>query len=625
MKLLTRATRVAFFLLPALGWAQIQQAYLITTIAGGGGGTLNGHGYSGDGAQAMQAQLAQPAGLLFDSAGNLYVADQVNNRIRQIVLSTNIINTVAGTGTAGFSGDSGKATSATLNSPLGLAIDASKNIYIADTINNVIRQIATNGNITTVAGLYGAGYGFGGDGGAPSGAIFNQPSAIAFDSAGNLYIADTVNNRIRRATFGSSAVIRTVAGNGAAAYSADNVLATLSALNGPRGVAVDAAGNLYIADTANNRIRKVDTRGIITTVAGTGTAGFSGDGGPAAQAQLNSPRGIALDSAGNLYIADYLNSRIREVVNGNIATIAGGVNPVFGYGGDGGLATNALLNFPSAVAVDASGNVYISDTQNNAIRQLTPIQSPPIINRGGVQSAGNFGAFFSAAPGSWIEIYGSSLASNARAWAASDFNGIYAPYKLDNTTVTIGGQYAFISYISGGQVNVQVPTTVGPGPQVLYLSTAAGTSAPYPVNINAVEPGLDAPPQFIVGGKQYVAALLPDGSYVAPPGSISGITSRQAKPGETITLYGIGFGPVTPDTPAGQIATGLTSLNTQVQFMFGQTPATAVTYAGLAPAAVGLYQFNVVVPTVANSDTVPLTFTLGGVGSFQTLYTAVHN
>ena len=191
--------------------------------------------------------------------------------------------------------------------------------------------------------------------------------------------------------------------------------------------------------------------------------------------------------------------------------------------------------------------------------------------------------------------------------------------------MTIGGQYGFISYISGNQVNVQVPTTIGTGPQQLYLSTSAGTSAPYIININALQPGLYAPPDFVVSGKQYVAALFADGTYVAPPGAISGKTSRQAKPGETIVLYGIGFGLVTPDTPAGQIAGNSTVLNSQVQFLFGQTPATAVTYAGLAPGAVGLYQFNVVVPNISNSDAVPFSFNVGGINGGQTLFTAVHN
>lgn len=610
MKLL----RLLWPLFPAFACAQIQQTYLISTLAGG-----NGPGFSGDGSAATAAQLASPVGMALDSSGNLYIADQNNHRIRQVALGTGVITTPIGAGTAGFKGDGAAASAADLNAPLGVAVDSSGNIYIADTQNNVIRKVAGS-NISTVAGNYGASFGFGGDGGAPSGAIFNHPSSVALDSSGNLYIADYFNNRIRKV---AGNVIRTVAGTSSQNFSGDGGQAIFAAMNGPSGIALDSAGNLYIADSTNNRIRKVDTKGVITTVAGNGTPGFSGDAGPATKAQLNSPRGVAVDAAGNLFIADYLNNRIREVVNGTITTIAG--TGRFGNGGDGGLARNAVLSFPSAVLVDSSGKVYVADTQNNSIRLLTPIPSPPIISPGGVISAGNFGGFPAAAPGSWIEIYGSSLAADARSWTAADFTGVYAPYQLDNTTVTIGGQYCFIAYISGGQVNVQVPSTVGTGPQTLYLSTSAGTSAPYSIDVNAVQPGLYAPSAFSVGGKQYVAALFPDNvTYVAPPGAVAGVTSRQAKPGETIILYGVGFGPLVPPLPAGQIATAASPLATTPQILFGQTPA-VVSYAGLTPGTVGLYQFNVVVPNVANSDAVPLTFNLGGVNGTQTLYTAVHD
>jgi uncharacterized protein (TIGR03437 family) len=611
-------------LLPVVCSAQIQQAYIINTIVGGSAGTLNLYGFSGDGGPANAAQLAQPVGLALDNQGNLYIADQANNRIRQVTTDGNI-HTFAGAGTAGFTGDAGQATSADLNSPLSVAVDSSGNVYISDTVNNVIRKVTTDGKIKTVVGNYGLGFGFGGDNGAPTSAVFNYPGPTALDSSGNLYIVDTLNNRVRKVTW-SANVIRTLAGNnGAGGYSGDGGLATLASLNGPRGLAVDSAGNVYIADSNNNVIRRVDAvTGKISTVVGNGKAGFSGDGGPASSASLNSPRGLAFDSSGNLYIADYYNSRIRVVKNGTITTIAGGTAPVFGYGGDGGFATNAVLNFPSAVTVDASGNVYVSDTQNNAIRILKPAPSPPLISKGGVQSAGAFGACLAAAPGSWIEIYGSSLAPDARTWAPADFTGNYAPIKLDNVTVTIGDQYAFLSYISGGQVNVQVPTTIGPGAQRLFLSTSDGTSAQYSLTINAVEPGLYAPPSFLVGGKQYVAALLPDGTYVAPAGSIANVTSRQAKPGETITLYGIGFGPVNDGIPAGYIAPATDQITTPLQIMFGQTAA-QISYQGLAPGSVGLYQFNVVVPNISNSDTVPLTFNLGGSTGCQVLYTAVHN
>jgi uncharacterized protein (TIGR03437 family) len=253
--------------------------------------------------------------------------------------------------------------------------------------------------------------------------------------------------------------------------------------------------------------------------------------------------------------------------------------------------------------------VYVSDTGNNVIRILTPTPSPPSIKKGGVESASSFGGCFSAAPGSWIEIYGSSLAPDTRSWTQADFAGGHGPIGLDNVTVTVGGQYAFPSYISGSQVDAQVPTGIGTGPQTLYLSTSAGTSAPYTLNINAIEPGL--------------YALFPDGTYAAPP-SIPNITSARPQPGDTIILYGIGFGPVSDNVPAGYIATQLDYITSlpPLQILFGQTPAT-ISYQGLAPGTVGLYQFNVVVPNVAASDAVPLSFSVGGSSGCQVLYTSV--
>ena len=264
---------------------------------------------------------------------------------------------------------------------------------------------------------------------------------------------------------------------------------------------------------------------------------------------------------------------------------------------------------------------YVAD---NIAFVLAAPSGPPVVDAAGVESASGFGGFSSIAPGSWVEIYGYNLASTTRSWGTSDFNGTNAPTSLSGTTVTIGGQSAFIDYISPSQVNVQIPSTLSPGAQVLTVTTATGTSEPYAIDVNASEPGLLAP-SFQVGAIQYVVALLTDGAtYVLPPGSIAGVTSQRAKAGETIVIYGIGFGAVTPSIPAGQIVGQSNALVNSFQLKIGNQLAT-VQYAGLAPGFVGLYQFNVVVPNVAVSDKVAVTFSLGGVAGTQVLYLSVGN
>jgi uncharacterized protein (TIGR03437 family) len=335
---------------------------IITTVAGNGDGE-----YSGDNGPATSAQVS-PTGVAVDAAGNLYIADAGNDRIRKV--SNGIITTVAGNGISGYGGDNGPATSAQLDHPEGVAVDAVGNLYIADSSNLRIRKVS-NGIITTVAGNgddYDSGngdYEYSGDNGPATSAQLHHPEGVVVDAAGNLYIADSWNGRIRKV---SNGVITTVAGNGIYGYGGDNGSAASAQLNDPQGVAVDAAGNLYIADTYNNRIRKV-SNGVIVTVAGTGTQGYSGDNGPAISAELGFPYGVAVDAAGNLYIADFGNNRIRKVSNGVITTVAG--NGTYGYSGDNGPATSAQLNYPEGVAVDAAGNLYIADTSNNRIRKVS--------------------------------------------------------------------------------------------------------------------------------------------------------------------------------------------------------------------------------------------------------------
>jgi hypothetical protein len=276
-----------------------------------------------------------------------------------------MISTVAGNGIGGDSGDGGAATAAQLWDPRGVAVDAAGKLYIADSGRHRIRKVTPDGIITTVAGNGIEGYS--GDGGAATAASLRWPYGVAVDATGNLYIADADNHRIRKVT--QDGIITTVAGNGIGGYSGDGGAATAASLYYPRDVAVDAAGNLYIADSDNHRIRKVTSAGIITTVAGKGTGGYSGDGGAATSASLLWPHGVAVDATGNLYIADKNNNRIRKVTpSGIISTVAG--NGAYGYSGDGGPATAASLQWPHGVAVDAAGNLYIADTSNHRIRKV---------------------------------------------------------------------------------------------------------------------------------------------------------------------------------------------------------------------------------------------------------------
>ena len=322
--------------------------------------------FAGDGGPAVDARLSRPTGVTVDAAGNLYIADSGNHRIRRVDPS-GIITTIAGTGEEGFSGDSGPATEAQLRCPSRVATDGSGNLYIADRCNARIRKVDPAGIITTVAGT--GERGDGGDGGPATEAQLRSPNGVATDGSGNLYIADFGNFRIRRVD--SSGIITTIAGTGEQGFSGDGGQAIDAQLGNPIDVTVDAAGNLYIADQSNRRIRRVDSSGTISTVVGNGASGFSGDFGPATEARLRFPSSVAADAAGNLYIADTFNYSIRRVdSSGTISTVAG--NRVPGFSGDSFPAIDAQLEDPIDVTVDAAGNLYIADQQNHRIRRVDP-------------------------------------------------------------------------------------------------------------------------------------------------------------------------------------------------------------------------------------------------------------
>ena len=380
-------TAALFFLISTAllgqGILTVTPGRTVSTVAGTG--IL---GSTGDSGQAVAATVANPAAVAYDATGNLYLADAQNHVIREIS-KAGIITVVAGTeATEGYSGDNGPATSATLDSPTGVAVDANGNIFIADSHNHRIREVSS-GTITTIAGTGTAG--FSGDNGAATSAQLALPSAVAVDSTGNIYIADTNNPRIRKI---SGTTISTIAGDGEELFAGDGAAATAAVLDSPTGVAVDKSGNVYIADRHNQRIRMISGT-TISTIAGSGTAGFSGDGATATAAQLFKPSGVSVDASGNVYIADTGNQRIRELGGGAIATIVGSGQQ--GYGADTTAPTGVNLNSPRSVAPDALGNLSISDKLNERIRAaalptltytsdgvgiLSPTQSVTLANTG---------------------------------------------------------------------------------------------------------------------------------------------------------------------------------------------------------------------------------------------------
>jgi sugar lactone lactonase YvrE len=397
-------------------------AGVMTRVAGTGT-----RGYAGDGAAATNAELTNPQGVAADFRGNVYIADQLNHRIRRVAADGRI-TTIAGSGCCGgYIGDGGPATAAQLNSPSGVAVHGT-DLYIADSANNVIRKIARDGTITTVAGNGTAGYS--GDGGPATNASLNGPFAVVVDSSGNLYISDRNNHCIRRVSVDGT--ISTVAGICcAASFSGDNGPATSAQLNSPQAVAFGPSGQFYIADEGNHRVREVASDGTITTVAGNGSWGFSGDRGPALRAQLD-VYSVASDSAGNLYITDDRNQRIRRVSpDGTIATVAGGAL------GDGGISPFAGLNQPAGVAKDSAGNVYIADTNNHRVRKITAGGVISTLAGTGIAGYSGDGGPASAAQLDFPEGVATDSAGNL--YIADTLNMRIRKVALDGTISTVAG------------------------------------------------------------------------------------------------------------------------------------------------------------------------------------------
>jgi uncharacterized protein (TIGR03437 family) len=577
------------------------RAQTITTVAGNGVSS-----YSGDGGPAIQATLDNPVYVATDFFGNLFIVDQNNNRVRQVD-SNGIITTLAGNGTADYSGDGGPATEATLNSPTGVCTDASGNLFIADEGNYVVRKVDTSGNITTVAGN--GVQGSSGDGGPAIQASMYVPIRCVVDSKGNLYVTDQSGQKIRM--INSSGIISTFAGTGAnqgphsiGLYSGDGGPATQADLNNPTAITVDSAGNIYFSDQYNQRIRKVDSNGIITTVAGNGSAGYSGDGGPATDASLNYPGGLVADQNGDIYVADDLNFLIRKISGGSITTEAG--NGVQGYAGDDGPASQAEFNGQFGVALDSAGNLYIADAANARIREVAGAGAAltPQFTAAAVTNGASFQSGISA--GELITIFGVDLSNNVHGIAG--FNQVPLPTSLGGARVLIGGTaiplFDVIDIDGTEQINAQAPFEIAGQQTVsIVIDNGRAQSAPIQVTAGAAQPGI-----FLPDGV--------DGAFLHGADNSLVNADSPASPGEVVVLYCTGLGAVTPPGVTGALAssTTLSRTNLSPTVTVGTTTAN-VAFSGLAPALVGLYQINFTVPDSTPSGSVSVVVSMNGVSS----------
>ncbi len=560
--------------LSVLTFAAWGQQYTITTIAGNGTA-----GFGGDNGDPTLAQLNSPYGLALDSQGSLYIADSSNHRIRKI--SGGAITTVAGSGTIGYTGDNAAATSAYLNTPTGIAFDSKGNFYIADSVNNVIRKVA-GGTITTVAGTQGGGYN--GDQGLANVAAMYNPTGLIFDSDGNYYIADNGNSLIRKVD--TKGFITSYLGAGA----------TSNRLNHPNALAYGPGNVLYISDSNNNRIAKY-VAPTLSNFAGNLTAGFAGDGNPATLAQLNKPVGIAIDSAGSLYIADANNGRIRKVApDGTISTIAGKGGA--GYSGDGGPATSAVLNVPRGIAVASNGTVYIADTANHVIRLLTPT-SPTISSGGVVNAASNIAR---VSPGALATIYGTGFGAATvqldvplptRAGNVSvSVNGVAAPilylnpaqinFQVPWATPTTGSVDVIVSVGGGNSNTLAVPVgTAAPGLFVQSNGAAIVQNSDYTLN----DPGNPAR-----AGSTIIAYLT--GSGPVSPAVGDGIPTRSDQLVNATSAVSAKIGP----------ATATVSFTGLAPFFVGLVQMNIVVPSTLAP---GVYPLSITIDgQTANSATI---------------------
>jgi len=616
--------------------------------------------------------ISSVRGMVGDPTGTIYMA--MNRKVEKIA-PAGTFTVLAGNGLSGLGTDGGPALLTASGILGGIARDQAGNLYVTDHDFNRIRMIsAVDGTISNFAGQSNGSAGFSGDGGPATAATLSLSSnnndnrvPLAFDSQGNLYFADSLNSRVRMINSGGT--INTVVGNGAYGQSVDGQQATQTPFGHPTGLAVDASGTIYVSQDMGD-IYKV-SGGVIRRIGGGGTQ-LAADGADARTASnMNLCSALLVDPNGDLYVSNCadqiwkliqnspaalsinrgnnqtgqvgwtLPNPLQVVVNGRAGVAVPGVSVSFAV-------TSGSATVAGSVFTDASGIASVPLTLGTSTGAVTVTASisgiPPVVFNataiaappsGGactitsapsitsVNSLTDFGAFSSFTPGSWIEIKGAGLAVDTRLWTGADFQGSTAPSGLDTSQVTIDGEAAFVEYISGGQINAQVPADSNYGPVKIMVTNCAGSSAPFTGHLAALEPGMLAPASFNINGKQYLVALFQDGvTYVGNAGLIPGVPFRPGKPGDTITAYGVGFGPVMPPVAPGTVASESNSIP-NFSLSFGATLAT-MTYAGLAPNAVGLYQFNITVPQVVDGD-YQINVSVGSTQVQQTVYLTVHH
>jgi uncharacterized protein (TIGR03437 family) len=562
----------------------------IKKVAGGNGAPAP----LGDGGPAVNANIGIAFNITVDSAGNLFLWDATDSRIRK-VNTAGIISSV--TATVGQLKELVRGG--------GLATDSAGNLYVGDTQSFVVRKVDTSGVMTTIAGNGTPGLsGNNGNGSQATSVPICSPSGIVADRAGNVYFGSSICGTVRKVD--TSGVLSTFAGNGSPGFKQT-----------PWSLTMDNSGNMYACDDGvGTRVYKVTPDGAITVIAGNGTSGFSGDGGPAISAQLSEAQGVAVDTAGNVYIADYGNRRVRRVdTAGIITTVAGGgsTNPV-----DGGPPTGVLV-IPEDVAVDSSGNLYIAA---GAIYKVSGLSSgsgttppAPAISTNGVVNGASFQPGVVA--NSWVTIQGMNLAAQTDDWSHSIVNGAL-PTSLDGVSVSMGGKPAYIYYVSPGQLNVLAPDVLA-GPISVTVTAAGGTSAAFATTAKS------SGPAFFLWPSNQVVATRTDYSYAVKTGTFAGTATVAAKPGDVIILWATGFGPTTPAAPGGvAVPSGQTySTATLPSVSVGNIPAT-VYGAALASGSAGLYQIAIQVPgSLADGDW-PIQATIGGVASPAGTILSVH-